>query len=264
MNKQNSKRTNLMPHMMGQGPLIEKGIFGENTILSISYLTEKEPLLAFLPPGIQPANDPIVTFHYRHSEKVSFLGNGELNLLGVYVPVIYKGKSDQESGVCCPVLWENNTMAIILGREVMGAPKLYGNITNPVNVNGVWRALLSEDGRPLIEMKVWNLKPVDEGALKEMQEQALKRAYIGWKHIPKENGIDTEISHATYYQLPERLNRAWTGEGEVTLFETEPDINYWTDHIMKSLRTLPLIRCISVFMMKSSGEHLIFKGRALG
>jgi hypothetical protein len=229
MNKQNSKRTNLMPHMMGQGPLIEKGIFGENTILSISYLTEKEPLLAFLPPGIQPANDPIVTFHYRHSEKVSFLGNGELNLLGVYVPVIYKGKSDQESGVCCPVLWENNTMAIILGREVMGAPKLYGNITNPVNVNGVWRALLSEDGRPLME-----------------------------------NGIDTEISHATYYQLPERLNRAWTGEGEVTLFETEPDINYWTDHIMKSLRTLPLIRCISVFMMKSSGEHLIFKGRALG
>jgi acetoacetate decarboxylase len=263
MDNEDPRKTNLMPHMLGRGPLVEKGVFGENTILSVSYLTDMEALLALLPPGLRPANDPMVSIHYRHSEKVSFLGNGILNLLGIYVPVIYKGKRDQEVGVYSPVLWEDNTIAIILGREVMGAPKLYGDITNPIFINGVWRTLLSEEGRPLIEIKVRNLKPVAGRDLKEMQEQSLNRTYIGWKHIPKENGIDTEVSHATYYQLPERLDKAWTGEGEATLFETDPEVNYWTDHIMRSLRTLPLIRCISAFMMQGSGEHLISKGRAL-
>jgi hypothetical protein len=256
-------KTNVMPHMLGRGPLLEKAVFGKHTMLSVSYLTDMEALLALLPPRVYPANDPVISINYRHSEKVQFLGGGELNLVGVYVPIIYKGEKDQEIGVYCPVLWEDNTMAIILGREVMGAPKLYGNITNPICFNDVWRALLSEQGRPLIEIKVCNLVPVEGDRLKEMQQQALKRTYIGWKHIPKENGIDTEVSHATCYPLPERLEKAWTGEGEATFFETDPDVNYWIDPIMKSLRTLPLIKCLSAFMTEGSGEHLISEGRAL-
>lgn len=251
-----------MPHLMGQALYIETGTFGESSVISLSYLTEMDALTALLPPGIQPANEPVVNFVYRHSDKHNFMV-GPLNMIAVGVPVSFKGKEDHVTGNYWPVIWENDAMAVILGREIFGAAKLYGDITDLLHINGFLRGLLSDQGRPLIEVKFGIHELIEGQILEEIQKMALNANTIGWKHIPTPDASAAEISHATYYHSPNTIEKAWIGEGDVVFFETDSEVCFWTDHIIKTLRALPLNKCLRAVMTQGSGEHHISKGRVL-
>ncbi len=262
-NEEPGSKATLMPHLLGQGPQLERGIFGRSTRWAVGYQTERDALTALLPPGFELSGDPVVYFVFIRNEQVNFLAGGDLNILNVFIPTIYKGKRDSEEGLYTPVIWENRTMAIILGREVMGAPKLYADMDNPVRIDGEWRALASEGGRPLIELRLHDLEPLEGETLATIKDMNTKAAWMGWKYIPIETGQGTEVSHATYYPFPTEVKEAWMGQGRVTFFETEPGVNQWSHHVMETLKSLPVVEYLPAFMLNGPCQLVICEGRAL-
>jgi hypothetical protein len=266
MSRENNEAPNqvaLMPHLLGQGPQLERGVFGESTRWVVGFQTERDSLTALLPPGFELSGDPVVYFVFIRNEQVNFLAGGDLNILNVFVPTIYRGAREIVEGLYTPVIWENRTMAIILGREVMGAPKLHADMENPVRIDGEWRALASEGGRPLIELRLRDLKPVAGEAFAAIKEMNARAAWLGWKHIPTETGQGVEVSHATYYPFPTEVKEAWMGQGEVTFFETEPSVNQWSHHVLKTLKALPLVDYSPAFMLNGSSQLVVCEGHAL-
>lgn len=256
-------RVGIMPHLLGQGPRLERGVFGRSTRWGVGFQTERDSLTALLPPGFELSGDPIVYVVFIRNEQVNFLAGGDLNILNVFVPTVYRGRKEAVAGLYTPVIWENRTMAIILGREVMGAPKLYADMDNPVEADGEWRALASEGGRPLIELKLRDLQPAVGETLAMVKEMNATAAWMGWKHIPTETGEGVEVSHATYYPFPTEVNEAWMGLGEVRFFQTDPRVNLWSHHVLETLKALPLVEYLPAFMLNGPSQLVVCEGCAL-
>ena len=255
--------SSLVPHRMGPRPVLEKALFPDNFNIRISYRTERDALIPLLPPGIEPAGDPIVHFAYRHSEKLDWVCSSELNVIGMCVDAVYRGERDQEAGAYWPALWENDPMAVILGRELFGVPKLCADVSNPIQGEHGCRALLSEAGRPLIEMRIRDLSPIEGEALAGVRGIAEKASVLGWKQFPTVNGRETELGYATHLPGPIRIEQAWIGSGDVRIFEPDPDVNMWNHSIIETLQALPLSECLGASLSRGSSEHQIGAARAL-
>lgn len=80
-------------------------------------------------------------------------------MVGVYWPVRYRGRPDEVRGRLCAVLWENLADPIISGREEIGQPKLYAEITDPVPDTDIGAATVtaSWDGYRFLELGVQDL-----------------------------------------------------------------------------------------------------------
>lgn len=255
--------SNVMPILVGDGPVLENPVFPDNVIISVSYATELEVLTAMLPPGFRVDGDPVVSFVYRHSRDVAWTVGGVLNLVGVSMAAVFEGQVDRKKGTYWPALWENDTMAVVLGREIFGVPKLYAEITSPVRVNGTYRTRMSEAGRSLIEIEIGNLAPLEGKALEAIQKKARRAHVLGWKHIPTPDARGVELEYATYYHSPNRIEKAWAGEGAVAFHATDAEVNIWSHHIMETLRAIPLRQCLGAMMLCGSGEHRLSRGRKL-
>ncbi len=255
--------SNVMPILMGDGPVLKTPVFPDNLIISVSYLSEIDALTAMLPPGFRVDGDPMVSFVYRHSRDVAWTVGGVLNLVGVSMPAVFEGRVDRGKGTYWPALWENDTMAVVLGREIFGVPKLYAEIAGPVRVNDTWRARMSEAGGALIEIEIAKLSPIKGQALEGIRRKAQRAHVLGWKHIPTPDARGVELEYATYYHSPNEIEQAWAGEGAVTLHATDAEVNIWSHHVMETLRAIPLRQCLGAMMLRGSGEHRLSRGRKL-
>lgn len=249
-----NENSHLMPHTMGKRPMFGTSSFPDNFSFRVSYRTELDALMEILPPGMVPVGEPVISFIYRHSEKVDWVPGGEFNALGAQINVIFKGKEGEVEGSYPPVVWENDPMAVILGREIFGVPKLCADITNPISMDGGWRGLLSEGGLPLIEVKISNLVPILGKKLDAARAIAKTRKIFGWKQFPTIDMRGVELGYATCYPGPSGIDEAWSCDGEVVLFETDADIHVWTHSIMGKLRGIPLLECLGGTLITGPSE----------
>ncbi len=256
-------RNNIMPHLLQSGEPISTAYFPYNRIIRVTYLTDPEALRSMLPENVTFLGKPAVSFMYRFSNNLDWVTNGELCAMGMSVNARFEGASDTADGTYWPALWENDALAVILGREIFGVPKMYAEISNPYCKNGCWRALLSDAGRPLIEIKFEQGGVMNESALQQLNVQAANAHVLGWKVMPTTDGLDTELSYATYFHSPNTFKQAWRGTGSVEIFDADPAINVWHGPVIQSLRTLPLIECVEAMMTVGTGEHRVSRGKVL-
>jgi len=256
-------RNNIMPHLLQSGEPISTAYFPYNRIIRVTYLTEPEALRAMLPENISYVGEPLVSFMYRFSNNLDWVTNGELCAIGMSVTARYQGAQDTAQGAYWPALWENDALAVILGREIFGVPKMYADISNPYCSKGCWRALLSDAGRPLIEIKYEQGEAMSADDLEQLNTQAANAHVLGWKVMPTTNGLDTELSYATHFHSPNTFEQAWRGSGSVEIFDVDPTVNFWHGPVIQALRTLPLIECVEATMTVGTGEHRVSEGIVL-
>lgn len=247
---------------MGPRPVFEKSLFPDNIYIRVTYSTEREALLPLLPEGMEPL-EPKISFVYRHSERVDWVLGGELNLMGIRVDAVYRGEEKEFTGSYMPALWEDDFMAVLLGRELFGIGKLYADLSNPIIVDRNYRACLSEGGRPLIEIQISNLKPIVGEKLSMIQEFAKNTSALGWKQFPTADMTGIELGHAIHYPSPSTITEAWSGNGAVTLFDVDPAIHIWTHPIMETIKAVPLHECLGATLSRGSSEICLSECRVL-
>jgi hypothetical protein len=97
--------------------------------MKLSYRTDPDKLQALLPPGFALRAEPVLSISCARFEDLYWLAGRSYGILSVDFPVTYHGATETIEGSFCPVIWEGQPEAITTGREELGFPKLFADIS---------------------------------------------------------------------------------------------------------------------------------------
>lgn len=254
----------LMPVSFGEVPYQAVARYDDSWNVAVVYLTDKDALAALLPPPFEPADEPIVTMFYTKCNKVDFLAGGGYNLMGVNLAAAFNGTEDHVEGSFAAVLWENDTRPILLGRELLGAPKLFGDIPDPFRIEDTWRVQTSENGHLLLDMTVENAQPAGEDAVAMMNAATNASPWLGWRYFPRPDGRGTALSEPILIGAEATIDEAWVGSGSSVRYgDVTWEANPLAFHILPKLQTLVVREYRAGVVTHGSSKLLISENRVL-
>ncbi|MBF6065189.1 acetoacetate decarboxylase family protein [Nocardia terpenica] len=251
----------LIPNPTGPVPGVAR--FPRELIFTLAYLTDKAALAGLLPEGFEPADPPMVQFRYRFSDRLDWALNSSHDAVGVSVPCRITHAGRAYEGVHWLALWENDFTAVILGREVFGVAKLGADIHHQSHTDGEHRAMLSEAGRPLIELRFRTGQQLHGTELDELRRRGAANHVLGYKQIPNARNDGIIMAHPTIYRHTVTIDRAWDGDGEVIVHQPDPAVHVGSAPLITSIRALPLLQPLAAVLTTGSAELDMATGREL-
>ncbi len=247
------------------GPIRRQDVlhYQDVTRINISYVTDKDALAALLPQPFEPADEPLVILYCQVGRGVDFMAGGGYNIVGINLAAVFNGKKDHVSGAYSAVLWENDTFPILIGRELLGAPKLFAEIPDPWVEGNRRHFYCSEYGTKLIEGEVKNITPADDALARKIEQDAKKAYWMCWKYIPRADWKGAELSHPTAMQSIPTIREIWKGEGSCRFFAPPWEKAPVSAHIMKGLQTLVVKEYKPAVIYRGSSDLLISQLRSL-
>jgi len=222
--------------------------------LILRYESDPEAIQELLPECYKVGKEPIVTLAFSHNDGVDFLSGRGYRIATVMVAARFDGESDHVEGNYVLVMFEDDTLPIIGGREHLGVPKIFANIS-PIKT-------LPKSGNLRCEVSLWGhlLYGVELPALK--RQNAIVRGianrtplppYLCYKYIPALDG-PPDASYPTYFHMDSRVEQLWMGDmGEVYLGNPlEEDVSYYAK-LVAVLATLPITKVKQVIRAQGSG-----------
>jgi acetoacetate decarboxylase len=228
------------------------GVFDDVLSFTIVYRSDCEAVSDVLPEPFEPAPDPLVYFSFQRCGGVNFLAGGSYNLVGVNVAAVFKGKEHRARGQFALVLWENNVAAIIRGRELLGIPKLFGEIADPVERDGSWALSVTENGNSLLHLSLTDTRELESAELDRLHAEQSDQAWFGWRYIPNVNGVGAALSQAQQIAIEPRFTRGWECSGEVSLGDVSWETNPTSADFVAGLRRLPLEERVRAYRTEGS------------
>jgi acetoacetate decarboxylase len=231
-------KINAMPLVMG--PLFDREnrpglVYADTENLVLQYRTDIEAVRAVLPECYEPAEDPAV--------RVIFMAGNGYRLATVQVAARYAGEEDQVEGDCVLVMFENATTPIITGREHLGIPKLYADIS-PVRTlsNDHLRCEASLWGHLLFGIDLAPpLKNQNALVRREAARRSSRWPSLGYKYIASLDG-PPDADYPTIMWSDYKIERLWLGEAGEFYFGNpgENDIGYFKP-VIDALKALPML-----------------------
>lgn len=250
------KRLYTMPLIMESwGTRKDSGakVYNEQQIVDLQFSTDPAAILPLLPDCYQPTGEPIVTAAFVDCGGVDFMAGRGYRIAFMSVRVRYDGKQDHVEGDYILVMFENDTVPIILGREYLGVPKLFADIS-PIRV--------LSDGHLCCEASLWGhlLFGIDVGLLSKQDESVVLAAnqnpqdspLLGYKYIPSMDDIP-DASYPTSTPTNSNLEHLWLGTSGNLFFgnPTSADISVIAS-VCDQLKTLPVRRIVGTSRSRGS------------
>jgi acetoacetate decarboxylase len=95
----------------------------------MQYQTDHDAIQALLPDCYHTDKEPNVTVLFSYYSGCDFTAGGGYRMAVVQVAARFDGEHDHVAGDCMLVVFEDDTRPIIGGREELGAPKIYADIS---------------------------------------------------------------------------------------------------------------------------------------
>ncbi len=236
---------------LAMGPVFDrkelKLAYPQVQALAYQYLTEPEALADLLPDCYRPGKEPLVTVLFSANNGLTFMAGGGYRLAAILISARFDGKQDHIEGDYIVVMFENNTWPIIGGREDLGVPKIYADITDiKVMPDGHLRCEASQAGHMLFGLDVPALKGQLGFVRAVAARQINPRPWLGYKYIPALDGPpDAAYPTMTYNQS--KLDKLWMGKKANLRFGIAryEDIGV-VKHLLDALATLTIIRPVQV------------------
>jgi acetoacetate decarboxylase len=241
------------------GPLFEitdrpRYVYKHVENLILQYQTDPDAIQNLLPECYQVGKEPTVTLVFSHNDGVEFLAGRGYRIATIMVSARFDGETDHEEGNYIVVMFEDDTLPIIGGREHLGVPKIYADIS-PVKT-------LPGSGRLRCEVSLWGhlLYGVEFSPLKE-QNAIVRRvanrtkipSYLCYKYIPALDG-PPDASYPTLWRMDTHLDQLWFGKkGEVYFGDPgEEDVSYYAQ-VIRVLSELPVRKVTQAIRARGSG-----------
>jgi acetoacetate decarboxylase len=231
--------------------------YADNTATTILYVTDARRAAALLPPGFTVADPPVVSVTHVMCRGVAFMAGGGYNLVAVNVAARFEGRRDRAAGNFALVLWENDFMPVLLGREVLGAPKLLAEIPDLWMRDGRRGFAVSERGSLLLEGEVWDLRELAPAERAALAVQTQGQIWMGWKYIPSCNMRGADVSFATALPARSEMTQAWMGQGTVTFHALTWERAPLSAEIVGALAQLPVEQGLGAVVTRGSQDLLI-------
>jgi hypothetical protein len=173
------------PRQGPDGRRFECRDFPKARTIAVSFLSNAEQLDALLPDGFSLAGEPVVSVSASYTTEIEWLAGRGYNMLGVRIPATFRGAKDEVSGSFLCVLWENLSDPILTGRDELGVPKIWCELPEPVEENGVTRLNASWLGFEFLALEVRDLVELSREQIAAKQEAVAGGGDLHLKYIPK-------------------------------------------------------------------------------
>lgn len=186
-------KINLMPLI--RGPLwdqknLPRHIYASVESVMLQFETDPDAIPPLLPEPFKPGNSPMVTVLFNENNGVDFMAGGGYRFAVISVSAVFDGEDGRLEGNYVLVMPENRTLPIITGREWLGMPKFFTDISSiRVMENGHLRCEASMWGHILFGIDIAPpLKKQNVIVRKAASSQATKTPAFGYKYIASLNG----------------------------------------------------------------------------
>jgi acetoacetate decarboxylase len=220
------------------------------TSVVVRFLSDPGQIESMLPAGKNLAVDdpPVVTVVAVYQGGLRWLAGLTYNLLLVILPVVHSGKAGKTHAGFLPVVWENMTEPIIMGRELLGWPKIYADLPPARKLHDTWQSIAAWNGFTFLDINLTGLHVPDEAELKQMEAdgQQASAGMICHKYISRTGATNFEtdadyLTLATNEGAPAPVMRELlTGRADIRFnhctWEQVPTMH----HIINKLAALPV------------------------
>ena len=235
-------------------PLIRGPLWDQNNVpgqayahlesLRLEYETDAEAIVALLPEPYKPNKEPIVSVLFVDNNGVDFMAGGGYRFAGVSVAAQFDGEAGHLEGNYVLVMPENNTLPIMTGREWLGMPKFFTDISSiKVMKDGHLRCEASMWGHLLFGIDIAApLKAQNALVRRVASNQSTKTPAFGYKYIASLNG-PPDADYPTIMWTDTKIERLWLGNRGELYFgnPSEQDIGDFKP-IIDALKSLPVIK----------------------
>lgn len=240
------------------GPYFDKddrpgNVYQEVDVLMLQFQTDPDPVRNLVPECYEIDEKPNIYITFQDYGGVDFMAGGGYRIATFGVSASFDGEEDHIEGQHIFVVLEDRTLPIIGGREQLGVPKIFADIS-PV------RAL--PEGRLRCNASLWGhlLFGIDLEQLKEQNalmraaaaRQINKNPWLCYKYIPSFDG-PPDADYPTIVWFDFKVEHLWLGkEGKAFFGDAgEEDIGYYSK-LITAMKSLPLLELISVARMRGS------------
>ncbi len=238
-------KINFMP-LIG-GPIYDQdnipgSIYASIESLMLQYQTDAEAIPPLLPEPYKPGKIPLVTVLFIDNNGVDFMAGGGYRFASISVDAAFDGEKGHLEGNYVLAMPENATMPIITGREWLGMPKFFTDISS---------IRLMDDGHLRCETSLWGhllfgidivppLKEQNALVCRAASSEINKSPAFGYKYIASLNG-PPDADYPTVMWSETRFSKLWFGKtGEFYFGDpSKQDIGFFKP-VIDALRSLPV------------------------
>ncbi len=238
--------------------------YDAQTSVSVSYLTDTEQIQALLPPGknLEVNGPPVVTVSAVYQGGIKWLAGRSYNLLLVMVPVVHHGKNGKTYGQFLPVVWENMTEPIMMGRETLGWPKIYADLP-PVKIyNDTVQCIAHWYGYKFLDINVQKVRNLTEAEIKQRTEAAAQApqsaGLISHKFILKTGAfMETDADYLTISTnegaAAGTIREVLTGKADISFIRGTFDQLPTMGHIIERLAAMEVKEVYDAMIVTQTG-----------
>ena len=184
-------------------------LYQHSEVVALQYLTDSDAISALLPDCYEVGKEPHVTILISYNNGIDFMAGGGYILAAIQVSAQFDGDKDSIEGDYILVMFENQTWPIICGREDLGIPKLYAEIS-PIKIysDGGLRCEASFWGHFLFGIEL--SPPKKQNIMVKLAANKIinSRPWLGYKYIPSLDGPpDAEYPTISYNDT--KINSLW-------------------------------------------------------
>ena len=206
----------------------------------LQYETDLDAIPPLLPEPFKPGKSPIVSVLFNNNNGVDFLAGGGYRFAAISVAAQIDGEDGHLEGNYVLAMPEDRTLPIITGREWLGMPKFFTDISSIRIMNdGHLRCEASLWGHLLFEIDIAPpLKKQNALIRNAASAQSTKTPAFGHKYIASLNG-PPDADYPTIMWSDTKIEQLWLGKsGEFFVGNpSEKDIGDFTplSDVLKSL-----------------------------
>jgi hypothetical protein len=238
-------KINFMPlirgPLWGQGNL-PKHVYTSVESLMLQYETVSDAIPPLLPEPFKAGKSPIVSVLFNDNNGVDFMAGGGYRLAAISVAAQFDGENGHFEGSYVLVMLENQTLPIITGREWLGMPKFFADISSiRVMENGHLRCEASLWGHLLFGIDIAPpLKEQNVLIRKAASTLSTKTPAFGYKYFASLNG-PPDADYPTIMWNDIDMEYLRLGKGGELYFgnQTEKDIGDFKP-VLDALKSLPV------------------------
>ncbi len=157
----------------------------------------------------------VVTVGHAEFHGVGLLAGGGYNAVTVGLGARWAGDGEQVRGTYVLISWQNNFLAVVTGREVLGWPKVLAGVPDPWLSEGRRGFHVSEQDTLLLEAEAGDWQPYTQAETVRIENEGNDRAWLTWKYIPSDDGLSADVSHPTAVNIRSKITDAWHGTGSI-------------------------------------------------
>jgi len=252
-----------MPVHFGGGEFDPEAQLTQKAIsLYTSYESDKDLLENYLPEEFELISPEVQVVFSKFTE-INWMYGGDYNLVDISLPVRFEGEEDQLDGKYPLVVWENNPLPIMGGREETGIPKIYADIGDLKILKPHYTTSASLNGYTFLNLYFESTDEIVGSDLEEVKSLFSSVNTIGWRYIPKVGVPGTELSQFILYPQGVNVEKAFGGNAVIKWIESTPMQNPSQSHIINSLASLPIkkmntaILSEGIAILKANGASVL-------